>query len=116
MAEEKKAVQKEESKIANLPFPHSRIKDILKSKLKEGCYIKKKAAIDLNLWLGKLAEKIASEVSKTEKAYISSEDISRAINKFDAVDKIEGEKKRIAAHLNAIKEDINRLLEDLERV
>ena len=71
MAEEteKEAQTKEESEIANLPFPHARIKDILKNKLKAGCYIKKKAAIDLNLWLGRLADKIAEDVAKTENAY-----------------------------------------------
>ncbi len=116
MVKEKKdeTQNKEKSEIRELPFPHARIKEILKSKLKEGTYIKKKAAINLNLWLGKLAEEIADEVSKTENAYISTDDIDRVTCRFDAVNKIEKEKKRISAHLNAIKEDINRLVEDLE--
>lgn len=104
------------SDIAGLPFPHARVKDILKSKLNKGTYIKKKAVINLNVWLGELADKISHELSKTERAYVDAEDVSRVISKFDAVDKIEQEKKRISAHLNALKEDINRLLEDLERV
>ncbi|MCK4429084.1 MAG: hypothetical protein KAU95_01815 [Candidatus Aenigmarchaeota archaeon] len=104
------------SDIAGLPFPHARVKDILKSKLTKGTYIKKKAVINLNLWLGNLADKISEELSKTEKAYVDADDVTRVISKFDAVDQIEKEKKRISAHLNALKEDINRLLDDLERV
>ncbi len=113
---EKETPPKEESEIANLPFPHARVKDIIKSKLKPGTYIKKKAAINLNLWLGKVTDKIAEELSETEKAYVDGEDVNRVVGKFDAVDEIEKEKKRISLHLNALKEDINRLLDDLERV
>ncbi|OYT43604.1 MAG: hypothetical protein B6U88_00495 [Candidatus Aenigmarchaeota archaeon ex4484_56] len=97
------------------PFPHSRVKDILRSKLKEGTFIKKNAVIELNLWLGKIAEKIAEEVCKTDKAYISVEDIKKCIGKYEAIEKIEDEKNRISLHLNAIKEDINILLSDLNR-
>ena len=111
---EEKVEQK--SEIANLPFPHARVKDILKSKLKEGTYIKKKAAIDLNLWLGKLAEKIAEEAGKTKNAYVDADDINRITRKYEEIEQIEKEKSRIRAHLNAIKEDIDRLLEDLERI
>ena len=104
------------SEIAGLPFPHARVKDILKSKLTKGTYIKKKAVINLNVWLGKLTDKVSEELGKTEKAYVDADDVIRVISKFDAVDQIEDEKKRISAHLNALKEDINRLLDDLDRV
>lgn len=112
----KEEIKKEESEIANLPFPHARVKELIKNKLNEGTYIKKKAAINLNLWLGKLADQIAEEISKTEKAYVSAEDVLEATSKFDAVNRIDEEKKRMAAHLNAIKEDINRLLSELDRI
>lgn len=106
----------QESELAGLPFPHSRVKDIIKSKQKDGVLIKKRAAIELNLWLGKIAEKVAEEVAKSDRAYVSVEDIWRITRKFDAVDIIEEEKKRIDAHLEAIKEDVNRAQTDLRRV
>jgi hypothetical protein len=108
--------EEQESELAGLPFPHSRVKDIIKSKQKEGVLIKKRAAIELNLWLGKMAEKVAEEVAKSDRAYVSVEDIWRITKKFDAVDVIEEEKKRIDAHLEAIKEDVNRAQADLRRV
>ena len=108
--------EKEESEISKLPFPHARVKEIIKSKIKEGTYIKKKAAIKLNNWLGEKANQIAEEASRTDKAYIDSDEIEKATSKFDDVDQLEKEKKRIVAHLNAIKEDINRLLDGLEQI
>lgn len=105
-----------DSELANLPFPHSRVKDIIKSKQKEGVLIKKKAAIELNIWLGKIAEKVAEEVAKSDRAYVAVEDIWRVTKKFEAVDVIDSEKKRINVHLDAIKQDIDRMKEDLERV
>ncbi len=108
--------EEQESELAGLPFPHSRVKEIIKSKQKEGVLIKKRAAIELNLWLGKMAEKVAEEVAKSDRAYVSAEDIWRITRKFDSVDMIEEEKKRIDAHLEAIKEDVNRMQSDLRRV
>lgn len=106
----------ENSEILALPFPHSRVKEIIKVNLKEGTFIKKKAAIELNLWLGKMAEMIAKEISETQKAYVDAEDIKNATVKFDAIEDLEKEKKRIIAHLNAIKEDVSRLMDELDRI
>jgi hypothetical protein len=112
---ENEEIQENESELANLPFPHSRVKDIIKSKLKEGVFIKKKAAIDLNIWLGKMAEKVAEEVSKSDRAYISADDIRAATLKYESIETVEKEKKRIKAHLEAIKADVERMEDDLER-
>lgn len=114
----KKEEQKPKSDLetANLPFPHSRVKEILKGSLKDGTFIKKKAAIDLNLWLGKMAEKVAKDVGTTNKAYIDSEDILRVTAKFDSLEEFDKERQRIIAHLNAMKADINRLLDELNRI
>jgi hypothetical protein len=109
-------VAEQESELAGLPFPHSRVKDIIKSKQKDGVLIKKRAAIELNIWLGKIAEKVAEEVAKSDRAYVAVEDIWRITRKFDSVDIIEEEKTRIDAHLEAIKEDINRMQTDIRRV
>lgn len=114
--QEKTDSQENESELANLPFPHSRVKDMIKVQLNEGVFIKKKAAIELNLWLGKMAEKIAKEVAKSDRAYVSLDDIKFATQKYESIDIIEAEKKRIKAHLDAMKEDINRMEMDIDRV
>ncbi|MGC9310932.1 MAG: hypothetical protein ACP5E4_04400 [Candidatus Aenigmatarchaeota archaeon] len=118
MAEEVKdaEIPKQESELSNLPFPHSRVKDIIKSKLKEGVFIKKQAAINLNIWLGRMAEKIAEEVSHSDRAYVSADDIRFATQKYESIEVVEAEKKRIKAHLEAMKEDINRMEMDIDRV
>ncbi|MBN2094828.1 MAG: hypothetical protein JW727_02170 [Candidatus Aenigmarchaeota archaeon] len=110
------AAEQVDSELAGLPFPHSRVKDLLKSKQKEGVFIKKRAAIELNLWLGKMAEKVAEEIAKSDRAYVAAEDIWRITRRFDAVDIIEEEKKRLDAHLEAIKADVERLQSELKRV
>lgn len=119
MADEEKQANGEneqDSELANLPFPHSRVRDIIRSKQKEGVLIKKMAAIELNLWLGKMAEKVSEEVAKSNRAYVSADDIRKITRKFESVELIISEKKRINAHIDAIKQDLNRLQEDLDRV
>ncbi len=99
----------------NLAFPHARIVNMVRSKTREGQFVRKDVYVGLNLILKMVAEEIINEMVKTENAFINKTDLDLAAQKFENVELILKEKQRIIAHLLALKEDVDKLVRDLER-
>ncbi len=99
----------------DLAFPHARIVDMIRSKTREGQFVRKNVYIGLNILLKNIAEEIIGELVKTENAFIDKQDLDRAAQKYENVNLILKEKQRIIQHLLALREDVDKLARDLER-
>ncbi len=99
----------------DLPFPHSRIVNMVRDETKEGQYCRKTVYHGLNLLLGDIAEDIIENMVETDAAYIEKHDLDRAAKKYEDIESVMREKERIVKHLRALQEDVNKLARDIER-
>ncbi len=99
----------------DLPFPHSRVVNMVRSETADGQYVRKSVYHGLNLLLGNIAEDIIDNMVQTDNAYIEKHDLDRAAKKYEDIDAVVKEKERIIKHLRALQDDVNKLARDLER-
>ncbi|MDY6776659.1 MAG: hypothetical protein SVQ76_00975 [Candidatus Nanohaloarchaea archaeon] len=99
----------------DLPFPHSRVVNMVREETKEGQYVRKSVYHGLNLLLGRIAEDVIDKLVETDAAYIEKHDLDRAARKYENIEEVIEEKERIIKHLRALQEDVNKLARDIER-
>ncbi len=96
-----------------LPFPTAAVVRLMRANLDKEKIIKKEVKVAMNKWLGRLCESVAREMNKANYVTMSRYDFERAIEIYEKVERFNDEKRRILAHLEAIKKDIERLEKDL---
>ncbi|MFB6265600.1 MAG: hypothetical protein ABEI07_00775, partial [Candidatus Nanohaloarchaea archaeon] len=79
----------------DLPFPHSRIVNMVREETKEGQYVRKSVYHGLNLLLGRIAEDVIDKLVETDAAYIEKHDLDRAARKYENIEEVMEEKERI---------------------
>lgn len=99
----------------DLPFPHSRIVNMVRQETADGQYVRKSVYHGLNLLLGRIADDIIENMVQTDNAYIEKHDLDRASMKYENIEAVMREKERIIKHLHALQEDVNKLARDIER-
>lgn len=113
--EEEEIDEKEEEKL-KLPFPTAAVVRLMKANLDNEKMIKKEVKIAMNKWLGKLCESVSKEMNKFPYVTMHLNEFKEAIRVYEDLENFGKEKKRILAHLDAMKKDIERLERDLGKV
>ncbi len=99
----------------DLPFPHSRIVNMVREETADGQYVRKSVYHGLNLLLGRIADDIIDNMVETENAYIEKHDLDGAALIYENIDTVMKEKERFIKHLHALQEDVDKLARDIER-
>ena len=113
--EEKVEVEEVESDRDDLPFPKATIVNMLRKHLSSGKQIKGQVKDEMNLWLGKMVERIAKKMDSHPYAYVDGGMLRDAIEPYETVQEIELEKERIVKQLESIKAACDILISEVDR-
>ncbi|MCK4883337.1 MAG: hypothetical protein KAS30_00570, partial [Candidatus Diapherotrites archaeon] len=113
---EEKIVEEEvENDRDDLPFPKATIVNMLRKHLSSGKQIKGQVKDEMNLWLGKMVERIAKKMDSHPYAYVDGGMLRDAIEPYETVQEIELEKERIVKQLESIKAACDILISEVDR-
>ncbi len=108
-------IEEEESDDLNLPFPKATIVNMLRNHLDKGKQIKGQVKVEMNLWLGKMVERIAKKMNSHPYTYVDGSMFWDAIETYENVSEIEKEKERIIKEMEAIKTACDVLISEVDR-
>lgn len=98
-----------------LPFPKATITNKIRAHLGNDKTIKGPVKKGLNIWLGKMVERVSKKMDAHSYSYIDRSMFKEAIEPYDAVSEIELEKERIIQQMDSIKIACDLLKMEIER-
>ncbi|HIH33069.1 MAG: hypothetical protein J4478_02180 [Candidatus Diapherotrites archaeon] len=101
--------------VSELPFPRATITNKLRKHLDKGKQIKGQVKVELNLWLGKMIERIAGKMNQNPYSYVDGSMFREAIEPYENIQDIEKEKERIIKQLESIKAACDVLINEVDR-
>jgi len=102
----------DESKFALAMAPVVRI---MKEELDKDKMIRGRVKEEMNLWLEKMCRRISARMNQSEYTMVELDDFKTAIEPYEMIDDIEGERHRIVATLEMVKQDCDSLIRDVNR-
>lgn len=106
LEEEEIVTEEEEEEIideSKLPFPRATIVNMLRKHLTSGKQIKGQVKNEMNIWLGKMVERIADKMNNYPYTYVDGSMLREAIEPYENIQDIDKEKERIIKQLESIK-------------
>ncbi len=98
-----------------LPFPKATIVNMVRDHLSPGKQIKGQVKREMNIWLGKIVERIAQKMDSYPYTYVDGSMFREAIEPYEKVQEIEMEKERIVKQLESIKSECDVLITEVDR-
>lgn len=99
----------------DLPFPRATIVNKLRESISKNKQIKSNVKDGLNVWLGKMVERVAKKLNGNPYSYVDGAMFREAIEPYESVSEIELEKIRIVKQLEAIKLGCDVLISEVDR-
>jgi hypothetical protein len=100
---------------SKLPFPKATIVNMLRKNLSPGKQIKGQVKNEMNIWLGKMVERIAQKLNQNPYTYVDGAMLREAIEPYENIQDIEKEKERIIKQLESIKAACDVLILEVDR-
>ncbi len=100
---------------SKLPFPRATIVNMMRKHLTPGKQIKGQVKDEMNIWLGKMVERIANKMDDYPYTYVDYSMFKEAVETYEKVQDIELEKERIIKYLEKIKADCDSLAREVDR-
>jgi hypothetical protein len=100
---------------SRLPFPRATIVNMLRKHLDKGKQIKGQVKDEMNMWLGKMVERIADKMNAHPYTYVDGAMFRQAVETYENVQDIEKEKERIIKQLEAVKAACDVLINEVDR-
>jgi histone H3/H4 len=98
---------------ARLPFPTAAVVRIMKANMDKDKMVRKEVKVEMNKWLGRLCARVAREMNRFPYVMMGLNELKEGRRIYEDLEGYEKDKKRVLAHLEAIKKDIERLQRDL---
>jgi hypothetical protein len=98
-----------------LPFPRATIVNMLRKHLTSGKQIKGQVKTEMNLWLGKVVERIAQKMNAYPYTYVDGAMFREAIEPYENMQEIEKERERLIKELEAVKAACDVLIHEVDR-
>jgi len=117
-AKETNANEEEEEDLKDdlsLPFPRATIVNMLRKHLDSGKQIKGQVKNEMNIWLGKMVERVADKMNSYPYTYVDGSMFREAIETYEQVQDIEKEKERIIKQLETVKAACDVLINEVDR-
>ncbi len=102
----------EESK---LPFPRATVTNMMRQYLDDGKQIKGQVKDEMNIWLGKMVERIAKKMNAHPYTYVDYGMLKEAIEPYEKIQDVEQEKEHIIKQLEAVKSQCDVLIREVDR-
>ena len=102
----------EESK---LPFPRATVTNMMRQYLDDGKQIKGQVKDEMNIWLGKMVERIAQKMNAHPYTYVDYGMFKEAIEPYEKIQDVEQEKEHIIKQLEAVKSACDVLIREVDR-
>lgn len=102
----------EESK---LPFPRATVTNMMRQYLDEGKQIKGIVKDEMNIWLGKMVERLAKKMNAHPYSYVDYQMFKEAVEPYEKVQDVELEKEHIIKQLEAVKSECDVLIREVDR-
>ncbi len=102
----------EESK---LPFPRATVTNMMRQYLDDGKQIKGQVKDEMNIWLGKMVERIALKMNAHPYTYIDYGMFKEAVEPYEKIQDVEMEKEHIIKQLEAVKSQCDVLIREVDR-
>src|SRR3989344_2561206 len=99
----------------SLPFPKATIVNMLRSFLSPGKQIKGQVKREMNIWLGKMVERIAKKMDSQPYSYVDGAMLREAVETYEAVQEIEKERERLIKQMEAVKAACDVLISEVDR-
>ena len=100
---------------SKLPFPRATIVNMMRKHLTPGKQIKGQVKDEMNIWVGKMVERIAKKMDAYPYTYVDYSMFKEAVETYEKVQDIEQEKERIIKYLEKIKADCDSLAREVDR-
>jgi len=88
---------------------------LMRDELDNDKMIRRKVKESMNQWLEKLCRKVAKKMNESEYTVVELDDFKTAIEPYEMIDDVEGERHRIVATLEKVKMDCDSLIRDVNR-
>ncbi|MBU0635463.1 hypothetical protein KKE06_00365, partial [Candidatus Micrarchaeota archaeon] len=98
-----------------LPFPRATVVNRMRLYLDNGKQIKGQVKDEMNVWLGRMVERITAKMNSHPYSYVDGGMLREAIEPYENVQDIEHEKKRIISQLESIKSACDVLINEVDR-
>jgi hypothetical protein len=102
----------DESKYA---FAMAPVVRLMKDELDKDKMIRSRVKVEMNQWLEKICRKISKQMNRSDYTMVEVDDFKTAIEPYEMIDDVEGERMRIVATLEKIKQDCDSLIRDVNR-
>ena len=110
-------VENEEGQIdeAKLPFPRATVVNMMRKFLSPGKQIKGQVKDEMNIWLGKVVERVSKKLDANPYSYVDGAMLRDAVEPYENLQDIEKEKERIIKQLESIKAACDVLILEVDR-
>lgn len=98
-----------------LPFPRATVVNRMRQYLDSGKQIKGQVKDEVNIWLGKMLERITKKMNEHPYSYVDGGMLRESIEPYENIQDIEHEKKRIIMQLESIKSACDVLINEVDR-
>jgi hypothetical protein len=106
--------EEDEEEDESLPFARARVVRAMRQHLDSDKMIKAEVKKAMNLFLGEIVADVSKRMNKYPYAMMDYRIFEEAIEPYKTMGKVREEKKRIVAHLDAIKLDCDKLIRDVD--
>ncbi|VVC00327.1 Uncharacterised protein [uncultured archaeon] len=100
---------------AKLPFPRATVVNMMRKYLTQGKQIKGQVKDEMNIWLGKIVERISTKLNGYPYSYVDGAMLREAVEPYENLQDIEKEKERIIKQLESIKAACDVLILEVDR-
>ena len=98
-----------------LPFPRATIVNMMRKHLDDGKIIKGQVKDEMNVWLGKMVERIAKKMNTHPYSYVDGGMLREAVEPYENVQDIEHERVRLIKQLESVKAACDVLINEVDR-
>jgi tRNA U34 5-carboxymethylaminomethyl modifying GTPase MnmE/TrmE len=121
MSEEEKAKKDEEEPSdeeldkSNMAFANAQVVRVMKSNMAKDKMIKAEVKVAMNKFLEKICSDVSQEMNNYPYVMMDYRMFKQAVRKYEELDEMQEEKRRIIKHLEAIKADADKLIRDIQK-
>ena len=98
-----------------LPFPRATVVNMMRKFLSPGKQIKGQVKDEMNIWLGKMVERVSNKLDANPYSYVDGAMLRDAVEPYENLQDIEKEKERIIKQLESIKAACDVLILEVDR-
>ncbi|MDI9618955.1 hypothetical protein [Methanothermobacter sp.] len=104
-----------EEETEELPFAKAEVVRLMKQHLDSDKMIRERVKIEMNKFLGEILAKVCQQLNQYPYATVEYEMLKECIYPYKNIERINQEKERLLAHLEAIKADCDSMAMDIKR-